>query len=73
MNPKQKLHLTLAMIAVLIASCATTDQHVTDQKYQSTPKFEQLLGKTNVEDPETLVEQGKLNEAAMLYLNEFLI
>jgi len=62
-----KSKLTLPIAAALLISCATTEDRGEFQE-STDPSIEQLIGEVQVEDPEALVQQGKINEAAMLYL-----
>lgn len=67
MIAQNKAKLVLPIIAVLLISCATTEDRdtegdITDQV------LGQLTGEIQIDDPEALVKQGRTNEAAMLYL-----
>lgn len=67
MNAQIKTNFYLAIIALLLISCATTEEQVDFEKFP-TPDTEPTEVEVPMDDPEALVRLGKDHEAAMLYL-----
>jgi len=69
LNKQTFRQIYIATLAIILASCASVDHKVTTDQATQTDETPSEFGDLATDDPSRLIAEGKLTEAAMVYLS----